>query len=77
MFNSGCLELVVVAAAFIGAATFVIACVLNLHTGMTLSHSALKALLAAVISFSSITLFLTTASAAIYVFGGRTDKGKQ
>ena len=77
MFSSGCLELIVVAAAFIGTATFVIACVLNLHTGMTIPHSAFKALLAAVISFSSIVLFLTTASAAIHFFGGRTGKGKQ
>ena len=77
MFSSGCLELIVVAAAFVGAATFGIACALNLHTGGTLPLSAFKALLAAVISFSSVALFLTTASAAIHFFGGGTDKGKQ
>ena len=77
MFSSGCLELIVVAAAFVGAAAFVIACVLDLHTGMTLPLSALKALLAAVISFSSIALFLTMASVAIHFFGGRTNKEKE
>lgn len=76
MFSSGCLELIVVAAAFVGAAAFVIACVLNLHAGITFPLSALKALLAAVISFSRVALFLTLASAAIHFFGGKIEKRK-
>ena len=76
MFNSGCLELIVVAAALVGTATFVIACILNLHTGLTPSLSILRALSVAAISLMSTTLFLPMAYAAMIFLSDKITKRK-
>lgn len=62
---SGCLELTIVTAVFVSAITFVIACVLNLHTGTTLPLSALKALSAVATALVGTTVFLPTIFAVL------------
>lgn len=76
MLNSGCLELIVVAAAVVGIATFVIACILNLHTGLTPSLSILRALSVAAISLVSATLFLPVAFVAMIFLSDKMTKRK-
>ncbi len=74
MFGSGCLELIIVAAAFAGAAAFVVADVVCLHTGIPPLLSVGRASLAAAISFGSAALFLTMVSAALHYLSGRNSK---